>query len=703
MTTNTTISNLVSSQVPFFVKNDHQNFIRFLEAYYEYLEQPDETIDVIKNIKNYRDIDMSVDVFADKMFDTFTRLLPTDIKADRNMVLKNIKDFYRSKGSENAIRFLMHIIYGHEVNFYYPGRDILKASDAKWFIEKSIRVGDVKVQGVANTNLGALQKFKNTRIVGNTSNALAVVENVDSFFENGVIVNELKLSSQENDFSSGEEIFAYFDEEGQAKTITGTIFSGIISDTTLIYGGAGYEVGDPVIIESNTGSGAVVQVGTVTRGRLKTVDVLLKGAGFQNNDFLLISGPTGSGANANVLAVSADSYYHPNSYSIPTSLISLEANTAIGNLVYTNLNSSNVNTALVNAFSFFTYANTGPVERVRILLSGDGYLSIPNLDIVSNTRVRSLGILGRMEIVNGGLNYAIGDAIEFQNRTIDGRLVLGTGAAANVVNVAANGKITKVQFQPVSGHYTGGSGYAQADLPKANVISGTGNGANIVVTSILGDGELLQGNTDSIGIITSLHIVNRGLGYTTPPTLNLANSGDGTANATATIITGIYTYPGRYVSDDGIISGFNFLQSRDYYQNYSYVIRVKESINKYRKAIKDLAHPAGMKLFGEYDIEDKTQATQMPGASSSGQTLSTKYVNGTYMANLGNVVVNTNGHGLVANDSIYLEFISGDTINISNGLFIVRTSNANSFFIPHPNTKNTSGSVYAGIIFYGTN
>ena len=403
------------------------------------------------------------------------------------------------------------------------------------------------------------------------------------------------------------------------------------------------------------------------------------------------------------MAVSADSYYHPNSYSIPTSVISLEANTPIGNLVYTNLNSSNANTALINAFSFFTYANTGPVERVRILHSGDGYLSIPNLDIVSNTRVRSLGILGRMEIVNGGLNYAIGDTIEFENRTIDGRVVIGTGAAANVVNVAANGKITHVQFQPVSGHYVGGSGYSQGVLPKANVISGTGNGANIVVTAILGDGELLQGNTDSIGIITSLSIVNRGLGYTTTPTLNLANSGDGTANATATIITGIYTYPGRYVSDDGIISGFNFLQSHDYYQNYAYVIRVKESITKYRKAIKDLAHPAGMKLFGEYISEDKYQAVQSAGASSVGQTLSNKFIYSTYMANLGNVIVNTNEHGLITNDTVYLEFVTGDTINISNGLFIVNTSNANTFFVTHPNTENTSGYAYAGIKFYGTN
>ena len=699
MSSNTKISNLVSSQVPFFVRNDHENFIRFLEAYYEFLEQEGETLDVLKGMRNYVDIDQSVDIFTQKMYDTFMKVMPDDIKADKKMVLKHIKDFYRAKGTEKAIRFLMNILYGKEVSFYYPRLDVMKLSDAKWYVEKTIRVGDVRIDGISNNDISGFRKFTSTKIRGNTSNATAIVESADIFFENGLTVNSLRLSNEVSNFSSGESIFTYFDEDGETKSISATIFSGVLRDTVVTAGGTGYKVGDPVIVESNTGSGAVIQVGSVTSGRLKSAYVIESGAGFQNSDFLLITGGGGYGANANVLAVSADSYYHPNSYNIITSTISLEANTPIGNAVYTNLNSSNANTTLVNALSYFVYANTGPVERLRIITGGDFYASVPNLDIIANTKVRALGILGRMKIVDGGLGYQIGDVIEFTNKTIDGKVVVGAGAIANVTNVDVNGTITKVNFQQVQGHIIGGSGYSNDLLPKANISTTTGSGANVVVTTILGDGETLSGNTDDIGIIQTLSIINRGAGYETPPTLNLSNSGSGTAQAYTTIITGIYKADGRYISDDGIVSGFNFLQNRDYYQNYSYVIRVGESLEKYRKAIKTLAHPSGMKLFGEYTFQDENLPTIEIGTGAvSGTTIHYKFVMGDYVANLNNVQVNAGRtHGLIHNDKIYLEFISGDTINISNGIFVVSTSNANTFFITHPNSACTSGIVHTGL------
>ena len=699
MSTNTKISNLVSSQVPFFVRNDHENFIRFIEAYYEFLEQEGETLDVLKNMRNYVDVDQSVDIFSQKMYDTFMKVMPDDIKADKKMVLKHIKDFYRAKGTEKAIRFLMNIMYGKEVSFYYPRLDVMKLSDAKWYVEKTIRVGDVRINGVSNTDIGGLRKFASTRIRGNTSNATAVVESADIFFENGLTVNSLRLSNEVDNFSSGENIFTYFDEDGETKTISATIFSGVLRDTIVTEGGTGYKVGDPVIVESQTGSNAVVQVGSVTSGRLKSAYVIETGAGFQNNDFLLITGGGGTGANANVLAVSADSYYHPNSYNIITSTISLEANTTIGNTVYTNLNSSNANTTLVNALSYFVFANTGPVERIRIITGGDFYASVPNLDVIANTKIRAMGILGRMKIVDGGIDYQIGDVIEFTNRTIDGKLVLGSGAIANVTNVDANGTITKVNFQQVPGQIIGGSGYTNDLLPKANISTTTGSGANVVVTTILGDGEVLTANTDDIGIVQSLTILNRGAGYETPPTLNLSNSGSGTAQAYCTIITGIFKADGRYINDDGIVSGFSFLQDRDYYQNYSYVIRVRESLDKYRAAIKALAHPSGMKLFGEYTFEDENIPTIASGAGVvNGTTLRYKFVTGDYEANLSNVQVNAGRpHGFIQNDTVYLEFISGDTINISNGIFVVSTSNANTFFITHPNSACTSGIVHTGL------
>jgi hypothetical protein len=264
---------------------------------------------------------------------------------------------------------------------------------------------------------------------------------------------------------------------------------------------------------------------------------------------------------------------------------------------------------LSQAFNFIVYGNVGPVKVITVRNAGNNYTSQPTISIInggkisalSNTNIFDYKILGKMQIVDGGSGYAIGNKIEFINRPGS----FGFGASGNVSNVDGTGKITQVKFEAVPGQIVGGSGYDQ--LPYANVISGTGTNANIIVTHRLGEGGDYVITNSTLGAIEKISILNRGSGYTTPPTINLKSLGDGTATANATIIEGVFTYPGRYLNDDGFLSSYNFLQDRDYYQNFSYVLRLKKSIANYRKAIKDLVHPAGMKLFGQYLTIDEQE------------------------------------------------------------------------------------------------
>ena len=107
MYSNNRISNLIASQLPFFVRNENPNFILFLEAYYEYLEQSNKTVNVAKNIRTYRDVDLTEDQYALKLYETFMPYIPKDVLVDKNLLIKNIKDFYRAKGTEKATQFLM--------------------------------------------------------------------------------------------------------------------------------------------------------------------------------------------------------------------------------------------------------------------------------------------------------------------------------------------------------------------------------------------------------------------------------------------------------------------------------------------------------------------------------------------------------------------------------------------------------------------
>jgi hypothetical protein len=58
-------------------------------------------------------------------------------------------------------------------------------------------------------------------------------------------------------------------------------------------------------------------------------------------------------------------------------------------------------------------------------------------------------------------------------------------------------------------------------------------------------------------------------------------------------------YPGYYESNDGFLSDDIYIQDQDYYQSFSYVLKIDERLDLYKKAVLDILHPAGMKLFGE--------------------------------------------------------------------------------------------------------
>lgn len=599
---NNRISNLINSQVPFFVRNDHQTFVAFLEAYYEYLEQDTKVVNRIKNTDTYYDIDRTIDDFSEHLYDTFLKLVSRNVLADKALLLKNIKDFYRARGSEKSVKFLMRILFDEEIDFYYPKKDILKASDGKWYIEKTLRVTDTKIDDEWAPSLADLEKYISTRITGLKTEAQATIERVDRYYLTGVKIDEIVLSNVDGEFELGEQITATFNDTEATRNISSNIVSGIVSSLTITDTGFLYEVGDPVIILSNTGSGACATVATVTSGNIASLVVNDGGAGYLTNDLILVSGGGGTGGNGNVSTVLSDGSVHPNTYNITNSTISVEQDTPLNNTQYSNLKAENVNSPLIDAFYWWQYANTGPVQTVAIIDAGGGYTSRPTLSIAANNRIKALGIVGKLEIVDGGENYAIGDMIYIEN--IPGGY--GCGALANVwnVNAAASDAISEVRLIEMTGHTIGGSGYDMNHLPTCNIDSGTGSGANVVVTALLGTGVELQAANTTLGAIQRVILWSGGSGYSDMPTIDMSGSGDGTANITATYITGVYEYPGRYLNDDGHVSSYNFLQDRDYYQNFSYVIKTKQSIDKFRSYVKTLVHPSGTKMFGEVDNDD---------------------------------------------------------------------------------------------------
>ena len=111
---------------------------------------------------------------------------------------------------------------------------------------------------------------------------------------------------------------------------------------------------------------------------------------------------TGDQINVNNKAVTV-TFLNPSSNTIIV-------NPALGsNLVNESLviyKKPNVNTALINSMYYWSFSNVGPVTAINVLTSGEGYRTLPGVSIRGNTTVRSLAILGRMNVESRGENIS---------------------------------------------------------------------------------------------------------------------------------------------------------------------------------------------------------------------------------------------------------------------------------------------------------
>lgn len=58
----------------------------------------------------------------------------------------------------------------------------------------------------------------------------------------------------------------------------------------------------------------------------------------------------------------------------------------------------------------------------------------------------------------------------------------------------------------------------------------------------------------------------------------------------------------RYLNHDGFLSDNKYIQDSYFYQDFSYVIKTSQTIERWRDIVKKLLHPAGFAFFGQINI-----------------------------------------------------------------------------------------------------
>ncbi len=587
-------------------------------------------------------------------------------------LIKNIKSLYRAKGTDKAHKAFFRMLFNEPSEVYKPNEDMLRISDGKFSTNTFIRCTQTVPQALNNPIFLIGQQITQANNPASTTInlATAIVENVTKFREGTVEIIEIEINDETTigTFVNGEVLEGVHNDD--ENTIIKVTVSQAVSTTSITNDGVTITVGDEATVSGGAGAGARIQVKDISGAGVDEVIINAAGTGYQEGDVLTFSSGTaeakvavvnggfapetgsvdihvelesgtitGSGSGDLLLEDAIDSggggKLLDSASQMIENEIKFELENEVGHLLSEEDDSEVSDTFFIlNQESFpdtpyfmedddhvileeFTQndglysgdkivqensTGNGDITDIRMISSGGGYTTLPTATI-SGDRFMALE-----DATDSGTDGH--SRIEFE----DGGRVLTDiafdGASVTVIPFGEDiGRATSLTIIEHGIDFTSAPTLAFPKYAILKTVSGAITEDETFTSNISGATGTVVDFTAPLlkyTATTSELEVDDTITFSGNETAVVAKAD--TLTATTSINTRIQT-AGKYVNQDGHLSELTKkIQDSLYYQDFSYVIKVSESITKWRDALKKAVHPTGFYVTGEVNIATRLDA-----------------------------------------------------------------------------------------------
>lgn len=598
----TPIQSVVKGQLPEYIREEYPTFVAFVEAYYEYMQRNG------VDLKQIRDIDETLEDFIVQFKKELAYNLPLVVE-DERFLLSKIKDQYLAKGSEASYKLLFKLLYGRNVELNYPGRSMLIASDGRWNqeislfaqidygeaddiigklvdiqtsgqilrvlidkkeeligeIDRVVKIGksyEIPATGVAGSNtvtvstnsgieIGQLVTAPqngggidpNTKVIRITGNTITLSKN-----NSGPVNSSLIFSNELYEFFLDKRFFGVV-RAGDLIKYKDQFQATIVPATQKLkieQPGKNFRVGQVFELRSGTGTGALMKVtATDDNGGIKYAEFIKFGLGYIA-DFavsILASNDVVSSSAVNIAGSSTLTQY--NTYE------SSAAGTISASISSTTVTGTGTNFGQVG----------GVAVGDEIWTTDTTPLLVGVVKTITNTT--SLTLMGLPAEHDLGITSNYSGGYVFRNKR-------------NIGSLYAPGGNQAFTFNPTVVDRTEGfneQGYINlSDYVTSDYVDGSFAG------SILRE--------------FSLNYKNAQVAADDPAIIGIS-------------LGAVARYPGFFETNNGFLDDTIYIQDSRYYQAFSYVVKFDERLSSYKSAVKTMLHPAGMALFGEFQITNE--------------------------------------------------------------------------------------------------
>lgn len=605
---NATISNLIANQFPPVYKEDGPLLVAFIQAYYEWLEQPDNPVGQARSLFVTADVDRTLEVFFDHFTATYLSGIQFDTVSDKRLTVKRILDLYRAKGSIRALKLLFQLVFGEDIDVYLPGADILKPSNGDWKIPIYLEVSPSQITPT----------YVGRKITGQLSGATAYVEQLLRRSVQSRYIDVLIISGVSSNipFITGEPI-TIGDNIAGAPSVIGSLTTLIVEER-----GIGYAIGDLVDLQSIYGVEGQARVTAIDQVTGIVQFTLIDGGwGYTNNYSNVLISTTVLSLSNIIDQINANSAFIPTFADIT---LYCAANSAVANVTANNI-------AVSPSMTLFATKNAGSFLAGETIATANAYLPATT-GVVVGTPTNDTYVQLNLTNLTGSFVYpenvtqtggTVGQILAANSSALI--LTSNVGAFSNSVQIvgAKSGATANITTGVVSGTTISVANVNNDFFPDvtgiANVqIVGQTSGATANVISF-------TGSVGVIGLTGSLSNSYTDFTATFPAVLTVSS-------ISGTVFPGEIVYQQKSGTNNsfGIVTGSNS-SSIAYLPNNGAIFYATNST--YSNAFIDTANAAMSSNIGAFKLGERV--TQNNGAvgillSANSTTLVFSTTNGTF-------------------------------------------------------------------------
>ena len=449
----------------------------------------------IQQLLEYANVDNTIFDFLNSFRDEFMNAIPLTLAdgVDKRNLIKNIRELYRAKGTQEAHKIFMTLLLGETPEVVYPNKFMMRASDGKWSNKIIMRCSP-------NANSIGSEVVGQT-LTGLSSGATAIIASASDFAEGGAGIVEFELNedslSTEFTFTDGEIVQAVstVQDFNMSFTVRQIVESGVVTDR-----GALYSVGDPVTFYTNINIGnglAEAKVDNVLSGSVSDVVIDDAGTKFEVGERLTFTTSDSNTATASGFVSIID-----------------------GSLVL-DRTANPENSRIDPDAGDFIISEEGTTQQVEFFEVA--------LETATDNATGNLILDGTdSSSTNVGHNISMEASI---NQVTDDAYSTGSDRFALEEGTDSSGAISRVFVE------NGGLGYNR--LPTVGVTTTTGTGAALLAV------------TDDIGRVGDVNITNQGFNYSQAPDMTF------NASFTLVDVSGTFALNNTLTTHTGIVQAFN--------------------------------------------------------------------------------------------------------------------------------------------------